>query len=163
MLSQTQIQQYRDDGYLVIDGLFNTAEVAELRAATEDEKIRRGLDHNGFKETIVHLLEATTYHQAFFELAKDRRITDLLAPLIGDDIQLHHSKLTTKPPKKGAGEFGWHQDFAHFPHTNADLLAVMVMLDDATPENGCMSVVKGSHKLGVLEHSVDGWFTGMCQ
>ena len=76
---------------------------------------------------------------------------------------MQHSKLATKPPKKDAGAFGWHQDFAYFPHTNTDLCAVMVMLDDATPQNGCMSVVKGSHKLGMLKHDNDGWFTGCCQ
>ena len=39
----------------------------------------------------------------------------------------------------------------------------MVMLDDATPENGCMTMVKGSHKLGYLNHSVEGLFTAECQ
>ena len=57
----------------------------------------------------------------------------------------------------------WHQDFAYFPHTNTDLVAVMVLLDDSTPSNGCMQVVRGSHKLGLLNHMQDGFFTGMCQ
>ena len=39
----------------------------------------------------------------------------------------------------------------------------MVMLDDATLENGCMQMVRGSHKLGLLDHSVDGIFQGACQ
>ncbi|HEX4123326.1 MAG TPA: phytanoyl-CoA dioxygenase family protein, partial [Tepidisphaeraceae bacterium] len=56
-----------------------------------------------------------------------------------------------------------HQDYAYFPHTNTDLVAIMVMLDDATPENGCMSFVRGSHKLGLLNHSnAAGYFTGGC-
>jgi phytanoyl-CoA hydroxylase len=162
MLSRQQLDQYRDDGYLVIDGLFSPAEVEVLRVASEDPVVQQQLGERGHANRIVHLLEITAKHPAFKELAMDRRITDLIAPLIGEDIQLQHSKLATKPPKKNAGEFAWHQDFAYFPHTNYDLLAVMVMLDDATPENGCMSVVKGSHKLGVLNHLRDGYFTGMC-
>ncbi len=97
------------------------------------------------------------------DLAKDRRIVELIIPILGEDIQLEHSKLATKPPAKGKGEFHWHQDFAFFPHTNSDLLAVMVMLDDSTPENGCMQIVRGSHRWGLLDHTVDGPFTGACQ
>jgi phytanoyl-CoA hydroxylase len=162
MLSKFQLQQYEQDGYLVIDNVFSPAEVEVLRAAAEDPAVKRDLKQRGGDETIVHLLEITAKHPAFLELARDKRIGDLIAPLIGENIQLQHSKLATKPPKVDAGAFAWHQDFAYFPHTNFDLLAVMVMLDDATPENGCMSVVKGSHKLGVLDHLRDGYFVGSC-
>ena len=48
----------------------------------------------------------------------------------------------------GKGTVEWHQDFPYLPHTNFDVLAVMILLDDATPENGCMRVVPGSHKRG---------------
>jgi phytanoyl-CoA hydroxylase len=162
MLTPEQVKQYREDGYLVVDGLFSPEEVERLREAADDPKVKEALDRQGFQNSIVHLLEITAKHPAFKELCMDTRITDRIAQLIGEDIQLQHSKLATKPPKKDAGAFAWHQDIAYFPHTNHDLLAVMVMLDDATPENGCMSVVKGSHKLGVLNHLRDGYFTGMC-
>jgi ectoine hydroxylase-related dioxygenase (phytanoyl-CoA dioxygenase family) len=163
MLTEEQIGQYQRDGYLVVDGLFSPSEVAELRLAADDPVVKRGLQDSGFDEHIVHLLEITCKHAAFRELARDPRITVLVAQLIGPDVQLQHSKLATKPPKKDAGAFAWHQDFAFFPHTNTDLLAVMVMLDDATPQNGCMSVVKGSHKAGQLSHQDDeGWFLDRC-
>ena len=162
MLTPDQVQQYREDGYLVIDSVIPMDEVEKLRLAADDPTVKKALDERGFANTTVHLLEITAKHAAFKDLAADRRITDLIAPLIGDDIQLQHSKLATKPPKKDAGAFAWHQDFAFFPHTNTDLLAIMVMLDDATPENGCMSFVKGSHKLGVRNHLHDGYFTGTC-
>jgi ectoine hydroxylase-related dioxygenase (phytanoyl-CoA dioxygenase family) len=107
-------------------------------------------------------MEITVKSPAFLALCRNPRIVELLTPLLGEDIQLQHSKLATKPPAKDAGAFAWHQDYAFFPHTNFDLLAVMVMLDDATQENGCMSIVKGSHKLGVLDHLRDGYFEGKC-
>jgi phytanoyl-CoA hydroxylase len=164
MLDQQQLEQYQRDGYVVVDGLFSPAEVAELRIAADDPSVKRDLKDRGFDEHLVHLLEITCKHAAFRELARDTRVTDLVAQLVGPDVQLQHSKLATKPPKKDAGAFAWHQDFAYFPHTNTDLLAVMVMLDDATPQNGCMSVVKGSHKAGQLNHQDrDGWFLGYCQ
>jgi ectoine hydroxylase-related dioxygenase (phytanoyl-CoA dioxygenase family) len=163
-LSAQQIEQYWQDGYAIVDGLFSPEEVAELRLAADDPAIKRSLKSSGADEHIVHLLEITCKHPAFRELARDTRITSLVAQLVGPDVQLQHSKLATKPPKKDAGAFAWHQDFAYFPHTNTDLLAVMVMLDDATPQNGCMSVVKRSHKAGLLNHQNDeGWFMGYCQ
>ena len=62
------------------------------------------------------------------------------------------------------GGFGWHQDFAFFPHTNTDLVAIMVMLDDATEENGCMHMVRGSHKMGLLDHmDGQGLFSTLCK
>ena len=86
----------------------------------------------------MHLLEITVKHPIFVELAKSPHILNRITPLIGSDVQLQYSKLATKLPTKGKGLFAWHQDFACFPHTNTDLVAVMVLLDDATPENGCM-------------------------
>jgi ectoine hydroxylase-related dioxygenase (phytanoyl-CoA dioxygenase family) len=83
--------------------------------------------------------------------------------LIGENLRLQHCKLNWKPPAKGKGEVGWHQDFPFFPHTNYDLLACMFLLDDAVPENGCMRMIPGSHLRGPVDHyGEDGRFTGRC-
>jgi ectoine hydroxylase-related dioxygenase (phytanoyl-CoA dioxygenase family) len=163
MLNQTEVQRYRDEGFLVVDDVLTQPEIDELRRACDDPRVSRDLASRGYHEKGVHLLEVTAKHPAFRELACDCRITDRVAQLIGPDVQLQHSKLATKPPQIGAGEFRWHQDFAYFPHTNTDLVAVMVMLDDATPDNGCISVVRQSHLLGPLSHLVDGSFDPGCQ
>lgn len=163
MLTQAQIDDFWEVGFLVIDDVFDANDVASLRTACDTPSVAEGLELAGHRERVVHLLELTTRHSAFRELAGDPRLVDRVAQLIGSDIQVQHSKLTTKPPVVGRGAFDWHQDFAFFPHTNSDLVAVMVMLDDATPENGCMSTVRGSHKLGLLSHSADGQFKGACQ
>lgn len=162
-LTADQLRQYDEDGYLVIDGLFDSTEIDRLREAAGTPEVARPLKDAGGDETIVHLLEITAKHAAFLKLARDPRIVDLITQLLGPDVQLQHSKLATKPPQKNAGAMAWHQDFAFFPHTNTDLLAVMVMLDDATPSNGCMSMVRGSHQRGLLNHLSDGHFTGACQ
>ena len=71
--------------------------------------------------------------------------------LIGPNIQLQQSRLILKQRTPGAW-FDWHQDFPAFPHTNFDLLIVTVYLDDSTPDNGCLTVIPGSHRLGPLAH-----------
>jgi ectoine hydroxylase-related dioxygenase (phytanoyl-CoA dioxygenase family) len=158
-LTPTQIEAFDTQGFLVIDDVFTPREVDDLSAAAESDAIRQPLAEKGAGERAVHLLELTTRHAAFAELARSDRILDRIRPPIGDDIQLQHSKIATKPPVPDAGPYRWHQDFAFFPHTNTDLVAVMVMLDDATPDNGCMRFVPGSHRLGLLNHlDADGMF-----
>ena len=138
-------------------------EVETLREAAASPEVMGEAEELGYREKTVHMLNITTKHPAFLNLAKESRITDRGAGLIGPDLQLHHSKLATKPPVKGKGSLFWHQDLAFFPHTNTDLVTVMVMPDDTTPENGCMQMVRGSHKLGLLNYWRDGYFAYVCQ
>ncbi len=161
-LAPEHVERYRTDGFLTIDGILPPAEVEALRKAAADAEIVSEQARLGADDAVVHLLGLTTRHPAFHALARDPRIVRLLVPLMGPDIQLQHSKLATKPLKQGLGAFAWHQDFAYYPHTNTSLVAVMVMLDDATPENGCMRMVRGSHRRGLREHRINGRFSGAC-
>ena len=104
------------------------------------------------------------HHQAFYDLVFNPKIVDVVENLIGPDIQLHHTKLNLKPPSKEA-RFEWHQDYPFFPHTNFDLLAVMIMLDDSTEENGCLKIIPGSHKWGPRNHlfAKDGAFSSQLE
>ena len=109
----------------------------------------------------VNHVGITELDPAFVALARDPRLVALLEPLIGPDIVLMHSKLAAKPLRVDAGPVVWHQDGAFFPHSTCDVPTLMVMLDDATPDNGCLHMVRGSHRLGYLvHHNDDGWFSG---
>ncbi len=91
---------------------------------------------------------------------KDSRITEVLRQLVGPNAVLQTSKLNAKAPGGGAA-VEWHQDWAFYPHTNDDMLAFGVMLEDVTPENGPLQVIPGSHKGPILSHnSRDGVFCG---
>ncbi len=163
-LTTAQIQTYHDDGFIVIEDVFSAREIDLLREAEASPAIQIALAEAGIKERTVHLLELTVRHPLFLELARDPRIVGCLQSLLGPDVQLQHSKLATKPVTKGTGAFGWHQDLMFYPHTNTSLLSVFVYLDDATPENGCMSMVRGSHRLGPLNHlDSSGRFDGVCR
>ena len=159
-LSEAQVREFHEDGFLVIDNIFDSAEIDMLRDACSEPE---DTQWKTAKKTI-HALGLTTRATAFLDLARDSRIVAPLQALIGDDIQLQHSKLAAQPAAADRGGFAWHQDFAFYPHTNTDLVAVMVMLDDATPDNGCMRMIRGSHRRGLLNHmDSDDVFTGMCQ
>jgi len=100
-----------------------------MRAVSEDPQITSVRSHDDYTKNTVHMLGQTSMHPAFMDLAYHPVIVSCIQALLGPDIQLQHSKLATKPPTKGAGVFPWHQDYMFYPHTNTDLLSVMVMLD----------------------------------
>ncbi len=97
------------------------------------------------------------------DVVRDLMFSDhILAPardLLGPDIRLHTTKLNMKKAGYGAA-VEWHQDYAFYPHTNDDILAVGVLIDDMEPENGPLQVFPGSHKGPVYDHHVDGIFAG---
>jgi phytanoyl-CoA hydroxylase len=163
---------YEDHGYLVFPELLSHEELATLRAAL-DEVLREstGLSASNDKFSVTQaddgswsvrrIFNPIAHHQAFYDLVFNPKIVDVVENLIGPDIQLHHTKLNLKPPSNREARFEWHQDYPFFPHTNFYLLAVMIYLDDSTEENGCLTIIPGSHKLGPRDHlfARDGAFS----
>ncbi|MBI3451631.1 MAG: phytanoyl-CoA dioxygenase family protein, partial [Rhodospirillales bacterium] len=74
--------------------------------------------------------------------------------LLGGPVYHYQSKLTAKSPYVG-GAWEWHQDYGYWYYNGClfpDMFSTMIALDRATAENGCLQVVKGSHKLGRIDH-----------
>ncbi len=86
-------------------------------------------------------------------------ILDIVEDLLSPGVRTNGDKLNMKSPQFGS-PVEWHQDWAFYPHTNDDLLAVGVCMDDCLVENGCMLVIPGSHKGPILDHNQDGHFCG---
>jgi len=97
------------------------------------------------------------------DVVRELMFSDLiLAPardLIGPDLRLHTTKLNMKSAGYGAA-VEWHQDYAFYPHTNDDILAIGVIIDDMESENGPLKVYPGSHRGPVHDHHVNGVFAG---
>ncbi len=83
-------------------------------------------------------------HEAFRATAHDPRIVDRVESLFGSDLDLQHSKLNMKPAQVGS-PVKWHQDLAYYPHTNDNVLAVLIYIDDASEANGCVQVLPRLH------------------
>src|SRR3979411_910433 len=167
---------YEDQGYLVFPGLLSATELATLRTAlaevlTEAEGLQETNDKFSVTRSddgswsVRRIFNPIAHHQAFADLILNPNILDVVENLIGPNIQLHHTKLNLKPPSNRQARFEWHQDYPFFPHTNFDLLAVMIYLDDSTEENGCLTIVPGSHKLGPRNHlfAKDGAFSSQLE
>lgn len=160
-LTSTQVQAFQRDGFLLLPAVFTPAEVAAMRARLEDPAVWTPAERA--QESHQHLIGLLARHDDYIALARDPRIVERVVDLIGPDVQLQHAKLAAQPIRAGAGGAPWHQDFAYFPHSNTDLVAVMVLVDDHGPDNGCMAMLPGSHRQGLREHRREGRFTGACQ
>lgn len=93
------------------------------------------------------------------DLMYSDHILAVVRDLIGPNLRLHTSKLNMKSAGYGAA-IAWHQDFAFYPHTNDDVLAVGVMIDDMARQNGPLMVFPGSHKGPIYDHHHHGVFAG---
>ena len=103
-------------------------------------------------------------HPAIEQTSCNKSLVEVAKKILGHNIELQHSKLNAKPQKdEGDGLIPWHQDFPFFPHTNTDLLACGIHLDEELVDSGPMEFLEGSHKLGILSHiHADGTFAGEC-
>jgi phytanoyl-CoA hydroxylase len=166
MITNEDVQFYKENGYFLARGVFNNEEVVEMRAAVERVIQRAALaqaDHNHawqgdflppeqLKKLVLKGFHDVHYHDASFTRAVIHpNMVAVLNGIIGPNVQLHHSKMLVKPPANGAA-FPMHQDYPYFPHHNHSMLAASVHLDDADAENGCLAVIPGSHLEGPLNH-----------
>src|SRR3974390_2838940 len=168
MLTASQVEQYRELGYLVVPGVLDPELLASLRSTVDAivaaaAEVTRHTDVYDLEDTHtpaaprVRRIKTPHKHFPFFaELTRNPRITDILAQLIGPDIRLHGSKLNMKSAGYGAA-VEWHQDWAFYPHTNDDVLATGIYLDDCGTENGPLLVVPGSHRGPVYDHHASGY------
>jgi len=171
MLSVVQVEQYLELGYLVVPDALGGEMLAEVRRRV-DAIVADAANVSGHTDVYdledshssaaprVRRIKTPHKHFPFFaDLTRDKRITAILAQLLGANIRLHGSKLNMKSAGYGA-PVEWHQDWAFYPHTNDDVLATGIYLDDCEMENGPMCVVPGTHKGPVYDHHANGYFCG---
>jgi phytanoyl-CoA hydroxylase len=171
MLNQQQIDYYDKNGYLAVENVLSDAEVSELRRVTDEfvEKSREVTEHDHIYDLepghtpeaprVRRIKSPAAHHPVYDGTLRHDRILDIVEQLIGPGVRYNGHKLNMKYPEFGS-PVEWHQDWAFYPHTNDDLLAVGVAIDDMTVENGCLMVIPGSHKGPTYDHHQDGAFVG---
>jgi len=164
VLSAEQIAAYHRDGYIVIRNFCSAAEIDRLyTTALNDDAMRKNaldLNDQSGKKTRLSLW-FTPGNDVFGYLTRSQKMVAPVHQLLDGDAPVchFHSKLMQKEPKVG-GAWEWHQDYGYwyknqfmFPD---QLMSVMVALTKANKENGCLQVIKGSHKLGRVNHGFSG-------
>jgi len=159
--SQEHYEQFTEQGYSFVPALFSTDEIAELNCAVP-ELLRDDDDVDGMHRerersgAIRQVYLAHRYSPPFKALSESSRIVEPVERILQSDVYIWHSKLNVKEAFEGT-VWLWHQDYGYWMWDGVDprLISVMVFLDKATVNNGCLMVAAGSHKWGRMEHSAD--------
>ena len=148
-LTESQVRQYEDEGYVHPVPVLTVAEVRQARGEIEAFEARTG-------KTLDYPEKSKSY--LLFDwadrLVRHAKVLDAVEDLIGPDIMVYHTTMWIKDPKTPQYIL-WHQDGTYFYLDPALHVTAWVALSDASVAAGCMHVLPGSHKLGQLEHQDD--------
>ena len=172
-IDEQGLGQYRRDGVVVVEGLLDAPTRQRMKQVlagliqsardvrTHDDVYDLEPTHSAQQPRVRRIKKPHLVDPVFAEFMRSPRLLAVLSALLGNSgVRLHGSKLNLKAPEVGS-PVEWHQDWAFYPHTNDDLLAVGVLLDDATENNGPLLVLPGSHRGPTFDHhGSDGRFCG---
>jgi hypothetical protein len=187
-LTESERRAWREDGFFVRRAVFDAAELEAMRDAAE--RVRRialklatdgkpyevdgnryvdagavtvQLEHRPGSPSLRVVEPFRALDPVFERLVDDARLVEPMRDLVGTArVGLWTDKLNFKPPHEGSG-FRWHQDSPYWAHAcgHLDQLPnVMLALDDADTANGCLRVVRGSHRHGLLPGREDDGVLG---
>lgn len=161
LLNKDQLKSFHEEGYVLIKSLFDQEEIGLLkRTALED----RELDKHSFGRkdgeggTVRLSLWNHPGDNIYGMFARCHRVVDTAEKLLDDEVYHYHSKMILKDPEIG-GAWTWHQDYGYWYQNGVlypDLVSAFIAVDPAVKENGCLQVIKGSHKLGRINHILSG-------
>ena len=167
LLTADQIAHFHTHGYLIVENLFTNDEAARIRAITaadssiaERTKFNSNYDENtrggtsGIDTRLVYT--PTLDDDTHSAVARSQRLTAPLEQLFGDKVRHYYHLATLKNPQTGGWQY--HQDYGyHYKEFfRPSFCSVMLALDPANRDNGCLRVVKDSNQLGRLEHLSSG-------
>ncbi|HEX3995864.1 MAG TPA: phytanoyl-CoA dioxygenase family protein [Acetobacteraceae bacterium] len=144
-LTEDQVRQYSDTGYLAPIRVLTTAETAQIRAKLEAFEAGSGPLAGKLRQK-SHLLFTWLN-----DLIRHERILDAVEDIIGPDILCWGTSFFIKEPHNPA-YVSWHQDSTYWGLEPADIITAWIALSDSTTENGAMRVVPGSHTMAQVPH-----------
>lgn len=148
MLTQQEIQQYHEDGYVIPDFALDAERVTGLRE-TLDKLLADNPGVRPEKLVSAHIEgdngEGVSGSAEFLKLAHDPQILDMVEQVIGPDIILWGCHVFCKPGGDGL-ETPWHQDGEYWPIRPLATCSVWIAIDESIQENGCLQVIPASHK-----------------
>lgn len=171
VLTDEQVSFYENNGYLVLENRVPMHIIEDVRAEiTRFQEEARGMTESNDRLDLEdsHTPDTPRVRRIKFphqisDVMRDLLYSDhILAPardLCGPNLRLNTTKLNMKSAQYGAA-VEWHQDWAFYPQTNDDVVAVGVLIDDLRPENGPLMVFPGTHKGPTFDHHSGGIFAG---
>ncbi len=163
--SEGQIADFHRDGFVIVRGLLSGEEQSLLREiARRDHQFQEEIAARGDGEggAIRLKVENEVTDDVFGAIVRLRRIVEPMEQVLEDEVYHYHHKMILKEAYTG-GAWAWHQDYGYWYNNGClapDLASCMIAVDPATRENGCLQVVRGSHRLGRMNHGPVGDQTG---
>ena len=156
-LTDSQVKQFDEDGFIIVRSLFDAREMEILReAARADRELQlnaHDLEDAQGGNTKLSLWN-TAGDDVYGLVARSHRIVDAMEQLLGGEVYHYHSKMSMKQPFVG-GAWEWHQDYGYWYNNGClfpDMASCLIAVDPNTVENGCLQVLKRSHRMGRLDH-----------
>jgi len=154
-------EAYQRDGYIIIREFFSREEVNLLLETYKQDKLVKdsaiNVDDNSGLNTKLSLWYKSG-DDIYGAFSRSERVVDGLEMILGGKPALYHTKFMQKEPRVG-GAWEWHQDYGYWYDNGfllPEMLSVMVAVTRATKENGCLQVLRGSHKIGRINHGSTG-------
>lgn len=138
MLTQSQIDEYHENGYLIPDFRLSETMLDDIKSA-HSQLIER------YPEFVDYCPSILPLDPDFVRFACNTEMLDMVAQIIGDDFSLWNSSFFAKPARVGSTT-PWHQDGEYWAMRPLATCTVWIAVDDSTTENGCLRVIRGSHK-----------------
>ena len=158
---QQDIESYNEEGYFFERELFNSEEINLLAETARNDhamdKASSKMDDGEGNDVRLSLWNHPG-NGIYGMIARSERVVNRVEQLLADEAYHYHSKMILKDAKVG-GAWAWHQDYGYWYQNGLlfpNLCSVMIAVDNATEENGCLQVLKGSHKMGRINHILSG-------
>ena len=178
MLIEKQIENYLNDGFVVVPKVISDDKLEAMRielnnwieesknykenyGKTINGKARFDLENGHSKETpkLRRVSNPVDISKAYRDVLFEGPTVEAVVDLIGPNVKFHHCKLNIKLPGMKT-RVDYHQDQPFDLHTNDDYVTLLVLLDDTTEANGCLRILKGSHKGPLYSHYEGDEFVG---
>ena len=157
---------FHRDGYLLVPDFLNADETELLRSIARKDhalaaaRTSRADGEGGSVDLVVeNQLPPDSIYSAIVQAAP---LVDAMERLLHDEVYHYHHKMILKEPRTG-GAWTWHQDYGYWYHNGClfpDMASCMFAVDRATQENGCLQVIRGSQRMGRIDHVKRGDQTG---
>lgn len=153
-----QLAAFQEDGYWFARELFDRDEMAGLLASaktnealTQESYVRKDASGGETRLVVRNELEEDSIYTA---VVRSRRVVELMENCLGDEVYHYHHKMMMKEPR-GGGAWEWHQDYGYWYNFGClypDMGSCLIAVDHANRANGCLQVLRGSHKIGRVDH-----------
>lgn len=160
VLTDSQLQQFDQEGYVFLPDAFPAAEAAVLRAAADTVYAmdRKEVVREKDGKTARTAFAAHTFNEAFRRLGRHPRLIGPVKQILGGDVYMHQYKVNAKAAFNG-DVWQWHQDYGTWSRDDlmpdSRAMNIAVFLDDVTEFNGALMFIPRSHRKGVIEAGHD--------